>query len=218
MVRKKIIILGSVGNCIDILATINEINLIQERYEIAGFLDDDCTKWGTKIYGIEVLGALESASEFTDAFFINGIGSSNNFWLKENIIQKTNLPLDRFESIFHPSASVSEFASIGNGVVVLQNVSISSNLTIGNHVIILPNSVINHDDRIDDYVSIASSVSIAGNVHIEKHCYIGGGSSIIGNITIAKNSLVGMGSVVIRDVETNTVVAGNPACVIRTLL
>jgi len=218
MATKKIIILGTGGNCIDILDAINEINRIEKRYHIVGFLDDDSTKWGTKVYGIEVLGGLDSASEFGDAFFVNGIGSPNNFWLKEKIINKTNLPIERFESIYHPSASVSQFATVGRGVVVLKNVSISSNLTIGNHVIILSNSVINHDDRIDDFVSIASSVSIAGNVHVENHCYLGGGSSIMGNITIKQKSFVGMGSVVIRDVETNTVVAGNPAKVIRNLL
>jgi sugar O-acyltransferase (sialic acid O-acetyltransferase NeuD family) len=218
METKKIIILGTGGNCIDILDAINEINLITDTYEVVGFLDDNSSLWGKNLFGTKVLGGLESASEYGDSFFVNGIGSPHNFWKKKEIIDTTNIPVERFESVYHPSASVSNLATVGKGVVVLKNVSVSADLTIGNHVIILPNSVINHNDRIDDYVCIASSVSIAGNVHVENHSYIGGGSSILGNITIQQNSLVGMGSVVIRDVETNTVVAGNPARVIRTLL
>jgi sugar O-acyltransferase (sialic acid O-acetyltransferase NeuD family) len=218
MALKKIIILGTGGNCIDILDAINEINTIEDTYQVVGFLDDNPSVHGKELFGVRVLGGLSSASKYDDSFFVNGIGSPNNFWLKKEVIDTAKIPLERYESIYHPSASVSDFATIGRGVVLLKNVSVSSNLIIGNHVMVLPNSVINHDDRIDDYVSIASSVSIAGNVHIENHCYIGGGSSILGGITIHQNSLVGMGSVVIRDVETNQVVVGNPATVIRSLL
>jgi len=217
MARKKIIIFGTGGNCIDILDAILEINRVSESYEVLGFLDDNSELWGKEVFGARVLGSLDSASEYPEAFFVNGIGSPNNFWRKQEMIETANVPTNRFESIFHPSASVSEFATVGRGVVALKNVSISADLTIGNHVIILPNSVINHNDRIDDYVSIASSVSIAGHVHVHNHSYLGGGSSILGHVTIHPKSLVGMGSVVIRDVETNTVVAGNPAKVIRNV-
>lgn len=218
MAIKKIIIFGAGGNCIDILDAIIEINRNFETYEVLGFVDDNSELWGKDIFGVTVLGSLNSASDYDEAFFVNGIGSPSNFWKKKEIIDNANIPIERFESIYHPSASVSNFATVGRGVVLLKNVSISSDLTIGNHVMVLPNSVINHDDRIDDYVSIASSVSIAGNVHLENHCYIGGGSSIRGNLTVHQNALVGMGSVVTRDVETNTVVVGNPARVIRNLL
>lgn len=214
---KKIIILGTGGNCIDILDTINEINLIEKTYEVIGFLDDNKTKWKTKICDIEILGGLEIASTFNNTFFVNGIGSPNNFLKKEEILNKTNLSLDRFETIIHPSASVSKMSTIGSGTVILQNVTMSSNVTIGNHVMILPNSVINHDDVIGDYVSIASGVCVAGGVIIESSCYIGSGSTIIGNIKIERNSLVGMGSVVLNDVKSNNVIVGNPAKFLREI-
>ena len=196
---KKIIILGTGGNCIDILDSINEINIIKKRYKVIGFLDDDKTKWNTKIHDIEVLGGLKIANSFKDIFFVNGIGSPNNFWKKEEILDKAKLSLDRFETIIHPSASVSKMSNIGKGTVILQNVTISSNVTIGNHVMILPNSVINHDDIIDSYVSIASGVCIAGNIKIEK------------------NSLIGIGCIVLNDIKENNVVVGNPARFLRKL-
>jgi dTDP-4-amino-4,6-dideoxygalactose transaminase/acetyltransferase-like isoleucine patch superfamily enzyme len=46
---------------------------------------------------------------------------------------------------------------------------------------------------------------------------IGSGSTILCNLTIGENALVGAGSVVTRDVPANTIVAGNPARVIRSL-
>lgn len=52
---------------------------------------------------------------------------------------------------------------------------------------------------------------ICDNVQIGAH------SIILGNVTIGDNAIIGAGSVVLKDVEPNTVVAGNPARVIRSL-
>jgi acetyltransferase-like isoleucine patch superfamily enzyme len=45
---------------------------------------------------------------------------------------------------------------------------------------------------------------------------IGSGSTILANVTIGENAIVGAGSVVTKNVPANTVVAGNPAKVLRT--
>lgn len=214
---KKLIILGTGGNCIDILDTVNDINENNGHaiYQCIGFLDDNQENWGKVHYGIEVLGPLNSASSYSECLFVNGIGSPFNFWKKKNIISKTQMPLERFATIVHPSASVSKMAKLGHGTVVIQNVTIASNVTIGNHVIILPNTVISHDDSIGDYTCITGGVCISGGVTIGNSCYLGTNSAIIGNIAIGDYCLVGMGSVVIDSVEENTVVIGNPAKMLR---
>ncbi len=214
---RKMIILGAVGNCIDILDTINDINRIASRplYHCMGFLDDDETRWGKSVCGVPILGGLDSASRYDDAFFINGIGSPDSYQLKASIISKTRVPTERFETIFHPSAVVSSMAELGRGVVVFQNVTIASNARIGDHVSVLPNSVISHDCRVSSYTCIAGGVVACGNVTIGASCYIGAGSSIKERVTVGEGSLVGMGSVVIGDVAEGSVVGGNPAGVIR---
>jgi acetyltransferase-like isoleucine patch superfamily enzyme len=50
---------------------------------------------------------------------------------------------------------------------------------------------------------------------VGRGCYLGTGCALIGGITVGDGALVGMGSVVLRDVEPNTVVAGNPARFVR---
>ena len=214
---KKIIILGTGGNCIDILDTINDINAISQepKYECIGFLDDNKDNWGKEFNGVNVLGPLDCAHRFPQAYFVNGIGSEFNFWKKDSIIAKTNVPLDRFESIIHPTASVSKMTTIGFGTVIFQNITIASNVKIGNHVIILPNTVISHDDIIGDYTCITGGVCISGGVKIGKCCYLGTNSAIRGNVTIGDYCLVGMGSVVLHDVKENSVVVGNPAKFLR---
>jgi len=48
-----------------------------------------------------------------------------------------------------------------------------------------------------------------------KGASIGSGSTILCNVTIGENAIVGAGSVVTKDVPANTIVAGNPAKVLR---
>ena len=134
---------------------------------------------------------------------------------KEQIVTVTGLPADRFVTIIHPTASVSRSARIGRGVAILQHVSVTTNVSIGDHVTILPNTVISHDDWIGDYSCVAGGVSISGNVRVGRSCYLGTGSVLISGIAIGDGSLVGMGSVVLHDVEPDSVVAGNPARLLR---
>ena len=122
---------------------------------------------------------------------------------KQAIIAKTQVPLDRFETIVHPTASVSRMATLGKGVVVLQHVTIANQASIGNHVIILPNSVISHDVVIGDYSCITGGVCISGLVTIGRDCYLGTDSSIIGGVKIGNGCLIGMGAVIRHDVPEN---------------
>ncbi|MFC2116704.1 acetyltransferase [Bacteroidota bacterium] len=208
---KKIVILGTGGVCMDILETINLINSSYEKYEVLGFLDDDPERDGRDYYGVKVLGPLSHAGKLRDAFFVNGIGTALNFWVKKDIVRKTLMPAERFESIIHPSASVSSMAQIGNGVVVLQNATITSNVKLGNHVMVFPNAVVSHDCVIGDFTSITGGVCVSGGVTIGESCYLGTNSSIRENIKIGNNCLIGMGSNLLKDVEDNSVMLGNPA-------
>lgn len=112
-------------------------------------------------------------------------------------------------------------------------VIIGENIHIGNHVSINPffKCMSAGNVYIDDYAQIALGVSIITNnhdfydrpvltvkdVHIKRNAWIGAGAIILPGVTIGENSIVGAGSVVTHDVEANTIVAGNPAKVIKKL-
>jgi putative colanic acid biosynthesis acetyltransferase WcaB len=89
-------------------------------------------------------------------------------------------------------------ATVLNAHVVLgDNVTIKHNTTIGNKE--------NHHGE------DLGSPTIGSNVIIGPH------SIILGPITVGDNSVIGAGSVVVKNVEANTVVAGNPAKMIKKL-
>jgi acetyltransferase-like isoleucine patch superfamily enzyme len=50
---------------------------------------------------------------------------------------------------------------------------------------------------------------------VKRGASIGSGCTILANITIGESALVGAGSVVTKDVPANSIVAGNPARVLR---
>jgi UDP-2-acetamido-3-amino-2,3-dideoxy-glucuronate N-acetyltransferase len=52
---------------------------------------------------------------------------------------------------------------------------------------------------------------------VKKGASVGSGSTLLSNITIGENAVIGAGSVVTRDVPPNTIVAGNPARVLRKI-
>lgn len=52
---------------------------------------------------------------------------------------------------------------------------------------------------------------------VKRGASIGSGATILCGITIGENSMIGAGSMVTKDVPPDTVVAGNPARIIKTL-
>ena len=54
-------------------------------------------------------------------------------------------------------------------------------------------------------------------IHIERGVWIGAGAIVLPGVTVGENAVIGAGSVVTHDVPANTVVAGNPAKVIRKI-
>jgi sugar O-acyltransferase (sialic acid O-acetyltransferase NeuD family) len=217
--HRDILVLGSVGNCADIVDIIHDINRAagREVYRCVGLLDDDPTRWGTKVMGVEVLGPLASAGEYEDCHFVSGIGSPASYWKREAITRETAIPRARFETIVHPSASVSRTAQIGRGSVVFPNVTITSGVRIGDHVMILPNSVISHDVVVGDFTCITGGVCISGGAEIGRSCYLGTNCAIIGDVRVGDLAMVGMGSVVLADVEPGVAVVGNPARLLRAV-
>jgi acetyltransferase-like isoleucine patch superfamily enzyme len=52
---------------------------------------------------------------------------------------------------------------------------------------------------------------------VEKGASIGSGSTILSNVRIGVNAIIGAGSVVTHDVPPNSIVAGNPAKILRKI-
>lgn len=130
--------------------------------------------------------------------------------------------------------------SCGVNVVIYENVYLFNvaNITFGNNISIHPFSYIDGYGNIDigNDVSIAHNVTIMSSSHsysssdvsikyqplkklpviIDSNIWIGAKAVILGGNKIATGSIVGAGAIVTHDVLKNTIVAGNPAKVIKS--
>jgi acetyltransferase-like isoleucine patch superfamily enzyme len=123
-------------------------------------------------------------------------------------------------------STIEDFATVNNGVgpvhighhslIGLGNVIIGP-VNIGNNVILAQNVVmsgLNHG-----YENIELPVSkqpvTTALIAIEDDCWIGANAVITAGITMGRHSVVAGGSVVTKNVPPYTVVAGNPAKIIK---
>ena len=117
--------------------------------------------------------------------------------------------------IFSPNKNV----LIGNRVGINSGTIIISDLVIGNDVLIAPRcGFINRGEHTYDVrgqTIFEGPRARSEEIVIKDDVWIGYGSTILGGITIGEGSIVAAGSVVIKDVEEYSVVAGNPAKLIK---
>jgi sugar O-acyltransferase (sialic acid O-acetyltransferase NeuD family) len=181
------------------------------RWELLGFLDDDPARWGTAVAGVTVLGGLDVLATQAQARVVVCTGHPGNFTSKRRIVERLELPPERYATLVHPAAVLAPSCSVGEGTVVLAGVVGTTDVHIGAHVGLMPQVVLTHDDRLEDFVTVGAGARLAGTVHVQQGAYLGSGCLIREGRTIGPWALVGMGAVVTRDVPGGEVWAGVPA-------
>jgi maltose O-acetyltransferase len=88
---------------------------------------------------------------------------------------------------------------------------------IGQHVMIGPGVQIYTAAHLLQAEPRNQGLEVAKPVVIEDNVWIGGSAILLPGVRVGRNAVVGAGAVVSRDVPANTVVAGNPARVIREI-
>jgi acetyltransferase-like isoleucine patch superfamily enzyme len=122
-------------------------------------------------------------------------------------------------------SKIGAFVEIQKGAFIGKNCKISSHTFICEGVHIEDNVFVGHNvtfinDRFPRATNTdGSSQSEADwklvETFIKKGASLGSSVTILCGVTVGENAIVGAGSVVLKDVAANTIVAGNPARIIR---
>jgi sugar O-acyltransferase (sialic acid O-acetyltransferase NeuD family) len=114
-----------------------------------------------------------------------------------------------------PTAIVASSVELGAGTYVNAAATISARTRIATQVVINRSVSLAHHIVLEDFVSIGPGAILAGAVEVGRGALIGAGSLVLPKVRIGAGSIVAAGSVVSRDVEDRTLVAGNPARVVK---
>ncbi len=210
---EDVYIYGAGGAGREIIMIIEDINNISPKYNIKGFIDDNDSLLNKKINNIPVVGNIDFILNSKEKLnIVMGIADPN---IKEKIVNKLNNKNINWITLIHPSVYIYDNVKISRGSVICMNSILSIDTQINEFVYINFNCTIPHDTTIGKFSSLMNNVVLSGNDKVKEKVFIGSNAVIIQNLHIGKNSVVGAGSVVIRDIEENTVVAGNPAKIIN---
>lgn len=142
-----------------------------------------------------------------------------------------NVKLAKFINLY--GCTIGDNTKIGTFVEVQKNAYIGSNCKIQSHTFICEGVTIEDDVFVGHGVTFVNdkyprSTNGSGSLQNEEDwkvsptivrqgASIGSGATILCNVTIGEKAIIGSGSVVTRDVPPGTIVAGNPARIIRRI-
>lgn len=113
------------------------------------------------------------------------------------------------------NASIGKRCKISSHSFVCEGVSIEDNVFIG-HSVTFINDSYPRSTTPDGDLQTEADWKVEKTV-VRKGSSIGSGATILSSVVIGENAIVGAGSVVTRDVPPNSVVAGNPAKLLRSI-
>ncbi|MFH1964750.1 MAG: acyltransferase [Acidobacteriota bacterium] len=113
------------------------------------------------------------------------------------------------------NASVGNNCKISSHTFICEGVTIEDNVFVGHGVVFINDS--SPRATTEDGSLQTESDWVVEKILVKRGASIGSGATILSGITIGEGAMVGAGAVVTRDVPPRTVVAGNPAEVLREL-
>ena len=148
-----------------------------------------------------------------------------------NVILGDNVSIYDFVNLY--GCTIGDNSKIGAFVEIQKNASVGNNCKISSHTFICEGVII------EDEVFIGHNVTFINDKYpratnrygslqnesdwellktkVEQGASIGSSATILGGVTIGERAIVGAGSLVTKDVPRDTIVAGNPARVIKSI-
>lgn len=205
-----LVLLGGGGHAKSILDCLYRNNQTALNNQTIVITDPDL-KEGSLVLNSKVYGSDDSLPEI----YANGC---RNAFISVGSIKTTNLrrKLSNYAEtcgfnlikVIDPSAVISDFSQIYEGVFVGKQAVINADSIIKKNSIINSKVLIEHECYIGEYTHIACGSILCGNVSVGNDTFVGAGTTVIEGVKIGDNVVIGAGSTILRDINDNEKVFG----------
>lgn len=114
-------------------------------------------------------------------------------------------------TLLHPTATISRYAFVGIGSVVMAGAIVNAGASIGVGAILNTGCSVDHDCTLGDAVHVSPGARLAGDVHVGDCCWVGIGASVRQGTTIGARTVIGAGAAVVNNLPDGVTAVGVPA-------
>lgn len=209
---KNLVIVAAGGCGREVLQWAKDVNEVEPRWNIKGFIDDNPKALDGKKCSVSVLSAVDDYQIQPDDEFVCCIGGSA---LRKAFVEKLKARGAVFTTIIHPNAIIADSCTIGEGVIIYPYALISDNAVIGDGCIINMHSTVAHDSVLGEYCTISAHCDVTGMCTLGDRVFMGSTSNMVPGSKIGDDAYICAGSTVMGRARKGTKLLGNPAKIVK---
>ena len=173
----------------------------------------DCDPPAETVDGLPVFVSFEEAvtqcaPDGATPAFISAIGDNHNRAKEYERALAAGLEPAQ---VIHPTATISDSATIGPGVFVGPQAVVNTAARIGKNAIINTAAVVEHDCTVGAHAFVAPGAVLCGASSVGDYSFVSAGAVIIPLVSVGSNALVAAGAVVTNNYPNNVRLFGIPA-------
>lgn len=182
-------------------------------YEVAGLYHYNADRTGETEHGFEIMGSFDDLYQRENLNSMTFLLTMGDNAIRMEVARKLRNKGGQVPSLLHPTAVISRFAQIKEGVCISAFSYIQADSLIDQDTIILSGVNISHNNTIGKGCFIAGGATLGAYTTVGDGVFIGQGALTVSSKVknIGDNAYIGAGSLVTKSIQANDRVAGRPA-------
>ncbi len=207
--KNKTIFLLGIGHNTPVFIDLAE----QCGYTISGLYHYNEDRTGENEHGFHIVGSFDDLFNSSNLNGINFLLTMGDCKIRTEVADKLRKIGGKVPYLIHPTAVISRFARIENGVCISAFSHIQADSKIGQDTIILSGVNISHNNTIGKGCFVAGGATVGAYTNVGDFVFIGQGAMTISSKvkSIGDYAFIGAGSLVTKEINKNDRVAGRPA-------